>query len=109
MEAWGDRLPVVIVPTKYPDVHCDTFRGYGVSTVIWANHNMRASVHAMQTVTNEIYEKQSLSSLEGTDGVEQCPQNIVSVAEVFRLQRTGELKEAENKYESPDEIARRMK
>merc|ERR1712159_320839 len=92
MEAWGDRLPVVIVPTKYPDVHCDTFRDYGVSTVIWANHNMRASVKAMQTVTNEIYAKESLASLEGTAGVEQCDQKIVSVSEVFRLQRTGELK-----------------
>merc|ERR1711935_780480 len=56
MEAWGDRCPVVIVPTKYPDVHCDTFRGYGVSTVIWANHNMRAAVSAMQKVTQDIYD-----------------------------------------------------
>merc|ERR1711924_431326 len=64
MEAWGDRCPVVIVPTKYPDVHCDTFRDYGVSMVIWANHNMRASVHAMQKVTNEIYAQESLSTIE---------------------------------------------
>ena len=33
MEAWGTRCPVVIVPTKYPDVHCDTFRDYDVSMV----------------------------------------------------------------------------
>merc|ERR1712010_97251 len=101
MEAWGDRCPVVIVPTKYPDVHCDTFRDYGVSMVIWANHNMRAAVHAMQQVTNEIYAKESLSTVEKSG-------EIVSVAEVFRLQNTAELKEAENKYENPAEIAKRM-
>merc|ERR1712216_1046570 len=95
MEAWGDRSPVVIVPTKYPDVHCDTFRDYGVSMVIWANHNMRASISAMQKVTQEIYDKQSLASVE-TSG------DIQTVAEVFRLQRTAELKMAENKYENVD-------
>merc|ERR1711924_268012 len=102
MEAWGDRCPVVIVPTKYPDVPCDTFRDYGVSMVIWANHNMRASISAMQKVTEEIYSKQSLSTVEASG-------EIVSVAEVFRLQNTAELKEAENKYENPAEIAKRMK
>jgi phosphoenolpyruvate phosphomutase len=101
MEAWGDRSPVVIVPTKYPDVHCDTFRDYGVSMVIWANHNMRAAVSAMQKVTQEIYDKQSLASVE-TSG------DIQTVAEVFRLQRTAELKMAENKYENVDEIRKRM-
>merc|ERR1712159_122749 len=104
MEVWGDRCPVVIVPTRYPDVHCDTFRDYGVSMVIWANHNMRASVHAMQKVTNEIYAKESLSTIESGEAAD-----IVSVAEVFRLQNTGELKEAENKYENPEEIQKRMK
>merc|ERR1711934_707588 len=102
MEAWGDRLPVVIVPTKYPDVPVQTFQDYGVSMVIWANHNMRASISAMQKVTEAIYSTESLASVE-TSG------DIVSVAEVFRLQNTAELKEAENKYENPAEIAKRMK
>jgi len=101
MEEWGDRLPVVIVPTKYPDVPCDTFRDYGVSMVIWANHNMRASISAMQKVTEAIHSTESLASVE-TSG------DIVSVAEVFRLQNTGELKQAENLYENPEEIAKRM-
>jgi len=102
MEEWGDRLPVVIVPTKYPDVPCDTFRDYSVSMVIWANHNMRASISAMQKVTETIYATESLASVE-TSG------DIVSVAEVFRLQNTGELKQAENLYENPEAIAKRMK
>merc|ERR1712086_1190805 len=96
MEAWGDRCPVIIVPTKYPNVPVADFQAKGVSAVIWANHNMRASVHAMQQTSKEIYEKESLSTLENGTG----PVNIVDVAEVFRLQNTGELKEAENKYDN---------
>jgi len=104
MKEWGDRCPVVIVPTKYPDVPVQRFKDLGVSAVIWANHNMRASVHAMQQTSKEIYEKESLSTLENGTG----PVNIVDVAEVFRLQNTGELKEAENKYDNREAIAARM-
>merc|ERR1712100_288970 len=94
MEAWGDRSPVVIVPTKYPDVPVQRFKDLGVSAVIWANHNMRASVHAMQQTSQDIYDNESLANVEASG-------EIVSVAEVFRLQNTAELKEAENKYENP--------
>jgi len=45
-----------------------------------------------------------LSTLENGTG----PVNIVDVAEVFRLQNTGELKEAENKYDNREAIAARM-
>merc|ERR1712100_354645 len=80
MEVWGDRCPVVIVPTKYPDVPVQRFKDLGVSAVIWANHNMRASVHAMQQTSKEIFEKESLSTLENGTG----PVSIVDVSEVFR-------------------------
>ena len=63
-EAWGDRLPVVIVPTKYYTTPTDDFRDWGVSMVIWANHNMRASVQAMKNVSRTIFEEQSLESIE---------------------------------------------
>jgi len=104
MEAWGDRCPVVIVPTKYPNVPVSRFEDLGVSAVIWANHNMRASVHAMQQVSKEIFEKTSLATTEAGEG----PVDICKVSEVFRLQRTGELKEAEGKYDDPATIAARM-
>eukprot|EP00126_Sphaerothecum_destruens_P011632 Sdes_comp20938_c0_seq31m18462 len=40
--------PVVIVPTKYYQTPTDDFRKLGISTVIWANHNLRACVTAIQ-------------------------------------------------------------
>lgn len=89
MKEWGNRLPVVIVPTKYYSVPTDKFRELGVSLVIWANHNLRASITAMQRTTQQIYQEQSLLNIEP---------HIVSVNEVFRLQGADELEQAEKKY-----------
>ena len=54
----------MIVPTKYYTVPTDQFRDWGVSLVIWANHNMRAAIAAMQDVTQQIYKDQSLVNVE---------------------------------------------
>lgn len=91
MKAWNNRAPVVIVPTKYHTTPTDTFRDWGVSLVIWANHNMRAAVKAMQDTTNTIYREQSLTSVEESG-------SVVSVKEVFRLQGEDELRAAEKKW-----------
>ena len=88
-KAWGNKLPVIIVPTKYYTTPCDTFRQWEVSMVIWANHNIRSSVKAMQETTKLIYDNQSLVPVN-----EKC----VSVQEIFRLQNQHELKSAEDKY-----------
>ena len=55
---------MVIVPTKYYTVPTDQFRDWGVSLVIWANHNMRAAISAMQDVTQQIHKDQSLINVE---------------------------------------------
>lgn len=54
----------MIVPTKYYTVPTDLFREWGISLVIWANHNLRASISAMQDVTQQIYKDQSLVNVE---------------------------------------------
>lgn len=91
MKAWNNRHPVVIVPTKYYTTPTDRFRELGISMVIWANHNMRAAVKAMQDTSKLIFQQQSLSALEKAS-------SIVPVSEVFRLQNMPELKDAEGKY-----------
>jgi phosphoenolpyruvate phosphomutase len=47
-KAWGNRCPVVIVPTQYYQTPTAEFRQAGCSLVIWANHLMRSSLVAMQ-------------------------------------------------------------
>lgn len=94
MKEWGDRAPVVIVPTKYYATPTEEFRNQGISTVIWANHLVRTSIKAMQETAKTIYQKESLIDVED---------KVASVKEIFRLQNDDELVEAEKKYFSGPE------
>jgi phosphoenolpyruvate phosphomutase len=94
MNEWGGRHPIVLVPTKYYSTPTNRFREMGVSTVIWANHNLRASVDAMTRISRQIFRDENLHSVESV---------IASVEEIFRLQQAEELQEAEKKYLPPSE------
>lgn len=92
MKEWGERTkscPIVIVPTKYYATPTNAFREANISVCIWANHQMRMAVTAMQNITKTIFEEQSLMNVED---------KIVSVAELFRLQNDKELEAAEKLY-----------
>ncbi|XP_065664165.1 phosphoenolpyruvate phosphomutase isoform X2 [Hydra vulgaris] len=89
MKEWKNKIPVVIVPTNYYTTPTNEFREWGVSMVIWANHNIRASIKAMQDTCNTIYNDQSLVNVES---------KVVPVKEIFRLQNDKELVEAEKIY-----------
>jgi phosphoenolpyruvate phosphomutase len=89
---WGRRAPLVIVPTSYYATSAEAFRKAGISVVIWANHNLRASISAMREVSRRIREEESLVGVEGT---------IASVREVFALAGNWELEEAERRYLGP--------
>ena len=95
VDEWANRLPVVIVPTKYYATPMEVFEERGVSLVIWANQILRASVAAMQHATRRLFEERSSVRVEA---------EVVSVAEIFRLQGADDLVEAELRYlpkESP--------
>ena len=86
---WGDRLPVVIVPTKYYATPTEVFREAGISICIWANHMLRCAIPAMQACAKTLQESQTLRSIED---------DIAPVGEIFRLQGASELKQAEKHY-----------
>lgn len=87
--AWDNRLPVVLVPTKYYATPTDEFRRHGIAAVIWANHLMRSCITAMQQTAGTIFREQSLISVED---------RVAPISEVFRLQGADELTEAEKRY-----------
>lgn len=89
MKEWGNRHPIVIVPTKYYSTPTDQFRDMGINMVIWANHTLRSAIQSMQQTVQQIYRDQSLINVEG---------KITTVSEVFSLQGADELKEAEKRY-----------
>ncbi len=86
---WANRCPVVIVPTIYYDTPTQVFRDHEMALVIWANHNMRAAMQAMQDVSAEIFQTESLVGVE---------KRIPTVREVFRIAGNDELAEAEARY-----------
>ena len=86
---WGDRLPVVIVPTKYYTTPTEVFAEAGFSVVIWANHLMRSAITAMQGTARTICTSRTLVGVED---------EVAPLAEVFRLQGESELEEAEKAY-----------
>jgi len=89
MTHWNHAIPIIIVPTKYYTTPTELFQSHGISTVIWANHSMRASVKAMQQTTQSIFKNQHLRDVE---------ENIASVSEIFRIQGADELAKAEKEY-----------
>ena len=88
-DRWQNRCPLVIVPTMYFKTPTDTFRQAGISTIIWANHNLRASITAMRETSRRIHETQSL---DGTEG------EVASVKDIFHLVGNAELTAAEKHY-----------
>lgn len=89
MREWKNKCPVVIVPTTYYNTPTSVYEEAGVSLVIWANHLLRASIKSMQQTAAQIYQEQSISSIES---------QVVAVKEIFRLQNAAELEEAEQRY-----------
>lgn len=89
LEMWGHTgltLPLVAVPTLFPDYSADQLAAKGFSMVILANHPMRASVLAMQ---------QTLERLRVEGRASAADPHIARVDEIFELVHTRETIEAE--------------
>jgi phosphoenolpyruvate phosphomutase len=89
LDAWANRAPVVLVPTKYWRTPTAEYRARGVSVVVWANHLLRSAIVAMQATARRLHDDESLIDVE--------PQ-VAPLPEVFRLQGDEELEQAERRY-----------
>jgi phosphoenolpyruvate phosphomutase len=95
LEMWertGPTVPLVAVPTLFPDYSAEQLAGKGFSMVILANHPMRASVKAMQ---------ETLDRLRPEGRASAADPHIAEVNEIFELVHTRETIEAEE----ADELA----
>lgn len=77
LDGWDFRVPVVIVPTTYPDWHITDIRQAGVSVVIYANQGLRATVSALRDTYRSVYQNGDTTALESS---------IASVQDIFALQ-----------------------
>jgi phosphonopyruvate hydrolase len=88
--AWSGRVPLVLVPTSYPQLGFADVAALGkVGLIICGNHAIRAAVAAMQRTFARIIAEGGIASVE-------C--DIASVADVFALQGDAGMREIEKNY-----------
>jgi phosphonopyruvate hydrolase len=89
-QAWPGDVPLVLVPTSYPQL---SFQEIGaldkVGLIICGNHAIRAAVSSMQSVFRQIIDEGSIAGVE---------KNITSVSEVFELQGDNVMRTVEKAY-----------
>ena len=89
-ERWQGAIPLVIVPTAYPELTEAKVRALGkIRIVIYANHALRAAVGAMRQV---------FAQIRRDGGIHNVDKQIASVEDIFVLQRVPAMKAAEKKY-----------
>ncbi|GGG72621.1 phosphoenolpyruvate phosphomutase [Salipiger pallidus] len=90
INAWNGAVPIVIVPTAYPQMTEARAAAFGkVGMLIYGNHAIRAAVTGMQKVFAQII-------AEG--GIETANDEIVPVSEIFRLQDMDDVKQIEKRF-----------
>lgn len=90
VRAWKGRVPIVIVPTAYPEMTAERIRALEkIKMVIYGNHAIRAAVTAMQDV---------FAAILRDGGIQNVDKRIVSVEEIFRLQDMDQVKINEKRY-----------
>jgi len=83
VRAWQGRAPIVLVPTAYPELNAERIRALGkIAMVIYGNHAIRAAVTAMKDV---------FARIRADGGIHNVNRDIVSVEEIFRLQRMAKM------------------
>jgi phosphonopyruvate hydrolase len=88
--AWPGRVPLVLVPTSYPQLDFAEIAALGkVGLIICGNHAIRAAVSAMQKVFHRILAEGGIAGVEN---------EIASVADVFALQGDRRMREIEKSF-----------
>ncbi|WP_209946282.1 phosphoenolpyruvate mutase [Bradyrhizobium elkanii] len=89
---WQNKLPVVVIPTKYYRTPTSEYRRARISTVIWANQSMRAALAAMRQVCDRIFAQQNAADIEP---------DIATLDDVFDMFDYKELASSEARYLHP--------
>ena len=90
VRAWNGPVPLVIVPTAYPQMTEQRALALGkVKMLIYGNHAIRAAVTAMQQVFARII---------ADGGIHRVDADIVPVGEIFRLQKMDEVRANEKRF-----------
>jgi|TARA_B100001540_G_scaffold305414_1_gene316320 phosphoenolpyruvate phosphomutase len=88
-DSWGGNIPLVVVPTTYPDVTIDDLVKHKIKIVIYANQSLRAAYSSMNTILSNIKNGK----------LKENSKNISSMEDIFQLQKMYEIKEEEKEIQ----------
>ena len=88
--AWPGQVPLVLVPTAYPQLSFAEVAALGkVGLVICGNHAIRAAVAAM---------RETFAAILAEGGIAGVEARIASVADIFALQGDERMREIERRF-----------
>ncbi|WP_042485318.1 phosphonopyruvate hydrolase [Alcaligenes faecalis] len=90
VQAWTGKVPLVLVPTAYPQLtEADIAQLGKVGVVIYGNHAIRAAVGAMQAVFAQIRQD---------GGIQNVDANLPSVKTIIGLQGDAHMRQIEARF-----------
>ena len=86
---WGEKSPMLVVPTKFKEVTADALYDAGFKFVVFANHGLRGAIKGM---------KDAFAALARERKTAAADPHIVSLDEVYRLEGVDAFQAGEKKY-----------
>ena len=85
-DTWDGNIPIIAIPTSYPNVTLDELEHHKVRMVIYANQSLRAAHWAMAEHLNKLATAKSLSEVKT---------NLTTMEDIFHLQEMYKIKNQE--------------
>jgi phosphoenolpyruvate phosphomutase len=89
-DTWNGNIPIIAIPTSYPNVTLNELQNHKVKMVIYANQSLRAAHWAMADHLNKLSTSNSLSDVET---------KMTDMEDIFQLQEMYEIKQQETDIE----------
>ena len=89
-DLYKGELPIIAIPTSYPNVTLDELQQHKIKMVIYANQTLRVAHLAMKNLLSEIYAKDSMANISI---------KMSSMEEIFELQEMYDIKNQEKDIE----------
>ncbi len=91
LKRWDASVPIVVVPTAFPDITTTELESLGIKLVVYANQGLRAAVCAMNSTFKRIAADGSTVNVEGVDRAAEHDLRLAGHAGA-RARRTGFLR-----------------
>ena len=85
-DTWNGKIPIIAIPTSYPNVTLDELQNHKVKMIIYANQSLRVSHWAMAEHLGKLSIAKSLSDVET---------KMTAMEDIFHLQEMYEIKKQE--------------